>query len=105
MTTHDEDQADGQAVTYDPLAALRIDELDTGSRQLRASLVAAITERTVDYERGLAVVAWLHARREDPAAKLAPFLRLTFTELSEALAELAPDEDDDGEGPTAPGPA
>lgn len=102
MTTPDDtDQAPDDAPSYDPLAELTIGEIDSGSRMLKASLVHAITERTVDYGKALAITLWLHQRREDPAAKLQPLLALTYTELSEQLGQLSPQLD--GEGPTPPG--
>jgi hypothetical protein len=73
----------------DLLSLLTIDELNAGSRVLKASLVAAVTEKTQDYERGLAVTLYLHERRRDPKAKLAPLFALSFTEISERLTELA----------------
>jgi hypothetical protein len=99
------DELEPDAPSFDPLAALTMAELDMGSRQLRASLVASITGRTADYERALAVTAWLHARRADTTAKLAPYMRMTFTELSDALAAFAPEVDGEAAGPTPPGPA
>lgn len=92
---------DDAAPSYDPLAALTVDELHDGSRVLKASIVQAVTRVTADYERALAVVLWLHARRTDPRAKLATYTALTFTEASEQLGELAAVDD----RPTTPTPS
>ncbi len=94
----EEPAEDDDATPFDPLAVLTITELDTGSRHLKASIVGAITGRTEKYETALAVVLWLHKRRQDPAAKLGPLLGLTFVEVDDQLAEFAPAE----EGPTTP---
>lgn len=76
---------------YDPLAALTVNELAVGSRHLKASLYAAISNQSADYERGLAVVLWLHRRRADPAAALGECMRLSFRDLDTALGQLQPD--------------
>lgn len=102
----DDDQAaldalaalDDEPAPFDPLAALTITELDAGSRQLKTSLVAAITQQSAGYERALAIVLWLHRRRADPAAKLQPLLGLTFVELQQQLTALG-----ELQGPTTPG--
>lgn len=73
----------------DLLSVLTIDELNDGSRLLKASLIMAVTEQTQHYERALAVLAYLHARRADPGAKLAPFMALTFTQLGDRLGAFA----------------
>lgn len=91
-------ELDDQPRPYDPLAELTITELDSGSRLLKASLVAAITQTSADYERALAIVLFLHRRRADPGAKLAPLLGLTFVQLQEQLSALG-----ELQGPTAPG--
>lgn len=95
-----DDEAD-PAPPYDPLAALTINELDAGSRLLKASLMASVMERTALYEKALAVVVWLHARRADRSAQLTPILALTFYELNARLGALGPDE----ASPTPPAPA
>lgn len=87
---------------YDPLSDLSIDEISIGSRQLKGSLVRAVADATEDYERGLAVVLWLHKRRAEAGVKLAPFFALTFTELSDQLGELKAAAAAD---PTAPPPS
>jgi hypothetical protein len=89
---------------FDPLAELTLAELDAGSRLLKASIVSAITERNEHYERALPLVVWLWERRSNPKVKLAELQRLTWAQLHDHLAELAP-EGADPEGPTAPGPA
>lgn len=88
---------------FDPLAVLTLAELDSGSRLLKASIVSAITSQNEHYERALPIVVWLWARRTDRQAQLEDFRRLTWGELHDRLAELAPVVDE--EGPTAPGPA
>lgn len=88
MTTTDPDPD-----TYDPLAALTVGELNDGSRQLKASLVAAVTGQNEHYEKALAVVLWLHARRADPGAGLGKFLELSFSDLTDQLMALTGGED------------
>lgn len=96
-----EDDEDEDADTFDPLDALTIAELDAGSRLLKASVVAAVAEKSADYEKALAVVAYLHARRTDrttpPPQLLAHYTAMRYSELSEALAAFAPKAD-----PTTP---
>lgn len=99
MTAGDTDQPD-ETPQYDPLSALTIDELNDGSRQLKASLISAVTSQNEHYEKALAVVLWLHARRAKPGTGLSEFLNLTFTELTDRLDQLGPDED----RPTTPAP-
>lgn len=91
-------ELDDERPAFDPLAALTIDELSAGSRQLKASLVAAVSQHSEDYERALAVTLWLHQRRADPAAQLGPLFRLTFVQLQQQLSALG-----EAEGPTTPG--
>lgn len=92
---------DDDAQAFDPLDALTIAELDAGSRLLKASVVAAVAEKSADYEKALAVVAYLHARRTDrttpPPQLLAHYTAMRYSELSEALAAFAPPAD-----PTTP---
>jgi hypothetical protein len=101
-TDHDDQQPEAPP-SVDVLAMLTIDELNSGSRQLKASLVRAVADETENYERGLAVVVWLHARRSDPAAQLGPIMRLTFTDLQDRIADIATAAAAD-EGPTTPTP-
>lgn len=91
-----------EQTAYDPLAALTVSELNDGSRQLRASVVAAITGQTEHYEKALAVVLWLHARRDTPGIGLTRYLELTFTELTDELSRLGPAGEPD---PTTPTPS
>lgn len=95
MTTPAEDDS------YDPLAALTVAELNDGSRQLKASLVAAVTSQNEHYEKALAVVLWLHTRRTDPGAGLGQFLELPFTDLTDRLVALTGEET----RPTTPKPS
>lgn len=87
---------------FDPLDALTIQELDAGSRLLKGSLIAAVAEKTERYEMGLAVVAYLHARRRDrntpPGELLGRYTAMSYSDLTDALMEFAPPPD-----PTAPG--
>lgn len=96
-----QDQGDDEPEGFDPLDALTIGELDAGSRLLKASVVAAVAEKSADYEKALAVVAYLHARRTDrttpPAELLRRYTAMRYSELSEALAAFAPTAD-----PTTP---
>lgn len=105
-TTHhdspDPDELDDDATPFDPLAALTVDEMNTGSRHLKSSLVRAVMDGTQDYERALAVVLWLHRRRTEPGAELSHCMRLSFTDLDAALGLLAPAEPD---RPTTPSPS
>lgn len=82
---------------YDPVAALTINELNDGNRQLKASVMAAVTSRNEHYEKALAIVAWLHHRRSDPGAGLGRFLELPFSDLMDELLALKPAAD-----PTTP---
>lgn len=97
MTSPDETPDD----SFDPIADLTIDELGDGSRQLKASLITAVTQGTQDYERAMAVVLWLYARRTDPGVALGKFLRLRFIEVTDQLRALAPEADT----PTTPTPS
>lgn len=94
-TSPQPDQLDDQAATdadeadsFDPLAALTIDELNDGSRQLRASLVTAITQQTEHYEKALAVLLWLHKRRSEPGIGLGGLLSRSFTSITDELQQL-----------------
>lgn len=98
-----DDQVEDDTPQVDVLALLTVDELNTGSRQLKASLVRAVAGESEDYERGLAVVLWLHARRTDPGAKLGPYMRLTFYDVQDQLAQVA--KAAAAEVPTTPTPA
>lgn len=105
-----EDQAEDDAEDWDALDELTIAELDAGSRLLKTSLIRAVAENTADYERGLAIVAYLHARRRDRTTKpdelLKRFTGMRYSELAQHLAGLKPPRTEDGEpDPTAPGPA
>lgn len=79
--------------TRDPLDELTISEIDMGSRLLRADLVGAVTEGTAQRWPALAIVAYLHARRRDPAAELATYRAMTAKELTDELG-LVNDPDD-----------
>lgn len=100
-----EADAGDEAEPFDPLDALTIGELDAGSRLLKASLVAAVADKTPDYEKALAVVAYLHARRTDrstpPNELLRRYTAMRYSELTDALLAFAPVAEPD---PTAPGP-
>lgn len=100
-----------QEAAWDALDALTLAELDAGSRLLKASLVKAMSETTVDYERATVILAYLHARRTDretkPAELLRRFEQMRYSEVTEYLFSLAPKGEgaDDPAGPTEPGPA
>ncbi len=83
--------------TTDPLDALTIAEIDAGSRLLRADLVGAITNGTALRWPALAVTAYLHARRTDPAAQLATYRAMTAAELTAELGMSAGDDEDETE--------
>lgn len=88
----------------DPLDDLTIRELDIASRKLEVDVASAIKHGVGGkrYE-GLALVAWLWAKRSDPQAKLEPFRDVTMPALATALGMDDDDEeeDDDDENPTA----
>lgn len=95
---------------WDALDELTIAELDAGSRLLKTSLIRAVAENTADYERGLAIVAYLHERRHDRTTKpdelLKRFTAMRYSQLAEHLASLKPLRPANGEpDPTDPGPA
>ena len=94
------EQPAAPADEYDPLAALTANELAIGSRHLKASLVAAITQTTADYEQALAVVLWLHRRRTERGAQLADVMGLTFQQITDELGALEAEQ-----GPTVPTPS
>lgn len=71
--------------SHDPLAKLTVAELDAGSRLIRGDILAAISEQTEKRWQSLAVVAYLLARRTDPAADVATFRAMTANELQGAL--------------------
>lgn len=109
MTETDEitDLQQPEAEPWDAIDALTLAELDSGSRLLKTSIIRAVAEKTEDYERGLAIVAYLHARRTDRETKpdelLRRFTGMRYSEVADHLASLAPDADP--AGPTAPGHA
>lgn len=107
--TDPDDQTDpDERPKVDPLDVLTIAELDAGSRQLGASLVAQVSQRGDRYERALAVVLWLHRRRTDrstnPDELLRQLTKLTFVQLSEQLQELAEELTEQGGGEGDPLP-
>lgn len=97
----------------DPLDDLTTGELGTIGRALRYDPVAAVTDPTSGLRwPALAHVAWVWAKRTDPAAKLAPFLDATATQVSHLLrfdedATPTDTDEDVAENPTdsAPGSA
>lgn len=72
----------------DLLSLLTIDELNSGSRILKASITIALTQRTEEYERATAVLAYLHARKVDPSVKVTPYFAKTFTEVQDELSDV-----------------
>lgn len=104
----DQTDPDDERPKVDPLDVLTIAELDAGSRQLGASLVAQVSQRGDRYERALAVVLWLHRRRTDrstnPDELLRQLTKLTFVQLSEQLQQLAEQLAEQGGGEDDPLP-
>lgn len=81
-------------MTTDPLERLTVAELDAGSRLLKTDLVTAIAEDRAEKWAGLAITAWLLARRDDPSALLSPYRAMGANELYTALGVAAePDPD------------
>lgn len=78
------------ALAGDPLDTLTIRELRVANGKLRADVAHAITEPTEDRWDAMALVAWMHAKRQDPTAKLDPWLALTAAQLMKALEGPAP---------------
>lgn len=81
-----------QTLRVDLVDRLTVTELDIASRILREDLVHAITAPTSGRWRGIAVLAYMTAKKNgDPTAKLDHFMAMESTELIEALARLAGD--------------
>lgn len=81
-------------MTYvDPLERLTIAELDAGSRYLKTDLVTAIAEDRAEKWGGLALVAWILAKRDDPTAQLAPYREMSANDLYRALGVVEDDPD------------
>lgn len=89
-TTDPVDDSPAESAPFDPMAELTLAELDDGSRLLKASIVSAVTERNQHYERALPVVAYLYARRTDRQVRLQDFTGMTWEQLHQAIAEMAP---------------
>lgn len=88
--------------SYDPLNQLTIAELDTCSRLLKTDIVAAIHGGTMNRWAGMAILAYVIAKRTDPAAKLGTFREMTPVELTAALGYPEADVVDDDVEPEAP---
>lgn len=78
-------------MSYDPLNQLTIAELDTCSRLLKTDIVTAIHGGTMHRWQGLAILAYVLAKRADPAAKLETYRAMTPAELSAEIGIDAPD--------------
>jgi hypothetical protein len=87
-------------MAYDPINQLTIAELDTCSRLLKTDIVAAIHGGTMNRWAGMAIVAYVIAKRTDPAAQLGAFRAMTPVELTVALGY--PDDDDQPVEPADP---
>lgn len=86
-------------MAYDPINQLTIAELDTCSRLLKTDIVAAVHGGTMNRWAGMAILAYVIAKRTDPAAQLGQFRAMTPVELTVALGY--PD-DDDADQPVEP---
>lgn len=84
----------------DPTSRLTLAELDEGNRRLKADVLTAIREGTVDRFKALAIVAWLLNRRDDPAAKLDDAMQLTAEEMYALMGWTDDEEDEDAADPT-----
>lgn len=106
-TTDTPDDVNKVADDFDPLSDLTGNEIDAGSRILGASLVKEIAEVGQQFGKAQAVVALLHARREDRSAQLSTYTAMKLRDLTALLEELAPSAGADPEGldPTGPAPA
>jgi len=81
-----------QTLRIDLVDSLTVKELDIASRLLKEDLVHAITAPTAGRWKGLAVLAYMTAKRQgDPTAKLSDYLDLGADELVTELARLAGD--------------
>ena len=89
-------------LTGDPVDTLTIPELRIGNAKLRADIVNAITRPTEDRWDALALVAWLHAKRLDPAARLETFTRLTVEQIAQVVKWEPPPAADDDQVDTLP---
>jgi hypothetical protein len=81
--------------TYDPLNQLTIAELDMCSRLLKTDIVTAIHGASMHRWAGMAIVAYVIAKRADPAAKLDTYRQMTPAELTAALGYPGDAEDPD----------
>lgn len=87
----------------DTLDGLTIRELDIASRKLQVDVVDAFKHGAGGKRyAAFATVAWLWAKRTDPAAKLDPFMDLETGALLDLLG-VGDDEDElpDGDDPDA----
>jgi hypothetical protein len=103
--TQTTDQLPDIQLAGDPVDTLTIPELRVGNAKLRADIVHAITRPTEDRWDALALVAWLHAKRVDPRARLETFTKLTVEQIAKVVAWNPPDPVDQDvdlvTGPTA----
>lgn len=91
---------------------LTVREIQAGRKALDGvNPLLAMSTGAPEVFEAMAVVAWLIARRAEPAAPLDRYLDMTVDELDALLESLAPDETADDpdepieENPTAPAPA
>lgn len=81
-------------LTGDAVNSLTVQELRIANGKLRADVVHAITEPTADRWDGLALVAWILAKRQEPTIPLTRFTELSIAELMQILTP--PDDPNDG---------
>lgn len=86
-------------MSYDPLNQLTIAELDTCSRLLKTDIVTAIHGGTMHRWQGMAILAYVLAKRTDPAAKLETYRAMTPAELSATIGVDGPPEVDETPDP------
>ena len=91
------DQPTPPVEQLDPVDSLTVVELRVINGKLKADAMKAITDGTADRWDALALVAWVLAKRRDPAARLSTYENMTIGQLG----DLLPDDDDDqvDEGP------
>jgi hypothetical protein len=97
MTTDRENPLPDLGLTVDPVDSLTIPELRIGNAKLRGDLVHAITAPTADRWDALAIVGWLHEKRQNPRANLATWAadNVTPPDLMRALTPTVPEKSSD----------
>jgi hypothetical protein len=87
---------------FDPMD-LTVNEVEIANRKLGGDALAALAEGGKDRWSAAALLAWLHAKRDDPAASLDTFRGMSLNALV-ALMTTDDDTADDGSDPTDPAP-